>query len=169
MTESITTPVCGACKLFGLPRNKIIGRRLDDFAEPAFRPQLEELWRTFLQRGEQRGAFRLVASDGGVREVEYTAKGDALPSRHVLALHDKSRKPAAPDSAGVNDYALFLFDAKGRILTWYSGAERIYGFQSNEIVGELVSRLYPDQETRSVELQQELARTAAQGHFGNEG
>ena len=83
---------CGAGRLFGLPRNRIIGRRLDDFAEPSFRPQIEQLWRAFLQRGEQRGTFRLVGSDGAVREVEYTAKGNVLPVRHVLALRDKSRE-----------------------------------------------------------------------------
>src|ERR1700680_1842561 len=41
---------CGAGKLFGLPRNRIIGRRIDDFAEPSFRPQIEQLWRAFLEQ-----------------------------------------------------------------------------------------------------------------------
>src|ERR1700685_678117 len=83
---------CGAGKLFGLPRNKIIGRRIDDFAEPSFRPQIDQLWRAFLQQGEQRGTFRLVGSDGSVREVEYTAKGNVLAQRHVLAVGDISNK-----------------------------------------------------------------------------
>ncbi len=34
---------CGAGKLFGLPRHSIIGRKIDDFAEPNFRPQLDQL------------------------------------------------------------------------------------------------------------------------------
>jgi formate hydrogenlyase transcriptional activator len=51
---------CGAGRLFGLPRHRIIGRKIDDFAEPSFRPQIEKLWRAFLQQGEQRGTFRLV-------------------------------------------------------------------------------------------------------------
>ena len=50
---------CGAGKLFGLPRDKIIGRRIDDFAEPTFRPQIDQLWRAFLEQGEQQGTFRL--------------------------------------------------------------------------------------------------------------
>ncbi len=57
---------CGAGRLFGLPRNRIIGCRLDDFAEPGFRPQIDQLWRDFLQRGEQQGTFRLVGSDGAI-------------------------------------------------------------------------------------------------------
>src|ERR1700693_3213841 len=59
---------CGAGKLFGLSRDRIIGRRIDDFAEPSFRPQIEQLWRAFLKKGEQRGTFRLVGSGGRVRE-----------------------------------------------------------------------------------------------------
>jgi len=123
---------CGAGKLFGLPRNRIIGRKIDDFAEPSFRPQIEQLWRAFLERGEQRGTIRLVIPAGSVRGVEYTAKGNVLPERHVLALHDKSKEarrrgPIAEDLAGAHDYALFLFDPDGRVAAWYSGAERIYG------------------------------------------
>ncbi len=165
---------CGAGKLFGLPRNRIIGRRLDDFAESSFRPQIEQLWRAFLQRGEQRGTFRLVGSNGAVREVEYTAKGNALPERHVLALRDKSRKlpglaRSDEDPAWVQDYALFLFDADGRVAGWYSGAERIYGYPSQEIVGQPVSCLYPDEDALGTKLKEELKRAAAHGHFGNEG
>src|SRR5271165_3114319 len=49
---------CGAGKLLGLSRDKIIGRKIDRLAEPGFRPQIEQLWRTFLQQGEQQGTFR---------------------------------------------------------------------------------------------------------------
>jgi formate hydrogenlyase transcriptional activator len=164
---------CGAGKLFGLSRDRIIGRRIDDFAEPSFRPQMEQLWQAFLKRGEQRGTFRLVGSDGNVREVEYTAKGNVLPVRHVLALRDKPEKlpqTAGPgeDSAWVHDYALFLFDADGRIVAWYSGAERIYEYQAKEIVGQPVSCLYPGEDILGLKLTEELKRAAAQGHFGNE-
>ncbi len=155
-------------------RNRLIGRRLDDFAEPGFRPRIDQLWRAFLQRGEQQGTFRLVGSDGAVREVEYTAKGNALPGRHVLALRDKSKKvpdtaKTGEDPAWVQDYALFLFDADGQVAGWYSGAERIYGYLSREIVGRPLSCLYPGADAQAVKLKEELKRAAAQGHFGNEG
>ena len=41
----------GAGKLLGLSREKIIGRRLDDFAAPGFKPQIPKLWRAFLEQG----------------------------------------------------------------------------------------------------------------------
>ncbi len=166
----------GAARLFGLPRSRIIGRRLDDFAEPGFRPQIEQLWQDFLQRGELRGTLRLVGSDSRVREVEYTAKGNVLPERHVLVLRDSDKSGKGPTGAGagedlawVRDYALFLCDADGRVATWYSGAERIYGYYSQEIVGQPISCLYPDEDAPGVERMAEFNRAAAQGHFGNEG
>ncbi len=166
---------CGAARLFGLPRSRIIGRRIDDFAEPSFRPHIEQLWQAFLQRGEQHGTFRLVGADGSVREVEYTAKGSVLPVRHVLALHDKSLRDkttahatGSEDPAWVRDYALYLFDTAGNVVDWYSGAERIYGYQKKEIVGQPLSCLYPDEDASGLKLREELKRAATQGHFGNE-
>lgn len=162
---------CGAGKLFGLSRDGIIGRRIDDFAEPTFRPQIEQLWREFLQRGEQRGTLRLIGSGGTVREVEYAAKGNVLPARHVLTLRDKPAGAARADEdrEWEHDYALYMFDAGGRVVAWYSGAERIYRYQSQEIVGRAVSCLYPGPDALGVKLQDELRRVAAEGHFGNQG
>ena len=76
---------------------------------------------------------------------------------------------AGEDPAWVQDYALFLFDADGRVAGWYSGAERIYGYRSEEIVGQPVSCLYPGEDLLGVKLKEELKRAAAQGHFGSEG
>ena len=35
-------------------------------------------------------------------------------------------------------------DADGRVVAWYAGAERIYGYKSEEIIGQHVSCLYSD-------------------------
>jgi len=168
----------GAGRLLGLPREKIIGRSLDDFVDPSFKPRVPELWQDFLERGEQKGTLRLLAPDGSPREVEYTAKGNVLPVRHLLVLRDKNietKTEAEALAAGakipawVQDYALFLLDVEGRVVAWYSGAERLYGYSSAEAIGEPVALLYPSEDTLPVRLREELARSAAQGHFGNEG
>lgn len=176
----------GAGKLFGLSREKIIGRRIDDFAEPSFKPQISQLWRAFLEQGEQEGALRLVGPDGSPRDVKYTAKGNVLPVRHLLVLRDKTTPAqteglveadeADADEADteripswVQDYALFLFDADGRVVAWYSGAARIYGYKGEEAIGQHLSFLYPSEDALRVKLPEHLKRTSAQGHFGNEG
>jgi formate hydrogenlyase transcriptional activator len=169
----------GAGKLLGLSRDEIIGRSLDDFAEPSFKPKISELWQAFLERGEQEGTLELVGPDGNPREVEYTAKGNVLPVRHLLVLRDKT-KPAQAEGqveadsgrvpSWVQDFALFLLDVDGKVAAWYSGAERIYGYSQAEAIGQHVSLLYPGvDDTLRVKLQEESKRVAAEGHSGSEG
>lgn len=165
----------GAGRLLGLARDKIIGQRLDDFADPGFKPQIAELWRAFLGQGEQEGTLRLAGPDGTLWDVEYTAKGNVLPVRHLLVLRDRTA-PAEPGQAStdripswVRDYALFLLDASGHIASWYSGASRIYGYSEDAAVGKHVSFLYPSEGNHRAEPQQELIRASNAGHFGSEG
>src|SRR6185369_9826080 len=60
----------GLGKLLGLPREKIIGRPVDEFALPGFKPQVSELWRALQVHGEQEGTLRLAGPDANPREIE---------------------------------------------------------------------------------------------------
>ena len=168
----------GASKLLGLPREKIIGQSLDDFTEPSARPVISERWHHFLEEGQQEGTLRLVGSEGVPRNVEYSAKGNVGPVRHLLLLRDKTRPAAGAPQLNKNaprgnvpaeaqDYALSLLDADGRIVAWYAGAERIYGYQSSEIIGQNSSLVYPDDGVPA-NPQEELERAAFEGHAGSE-
>ena len=165
----------GVGKLLGLPREKIIGRPVGDFAEPASKPEISQLWRALQERGEQEGTLRLLGPDRSPLDVAYTAKGNVLPVRHLLVLRDQTAPaetghgPAAGIPAWVQDYALFLLDVDGRIVTWYSGAERIYGYKTDQAIGQHVSFLYPGEENIRVNLEEKLKRAALEGHLGNEG
>jgi len=165
----------GVGKLLGLPREKIIGRPIDDFAQPGSKPEISQLWRALQEQGEQVGTLRLLGPDRSPLDVEYTAKGNVLPVRHLLVLRDKTASAQAenattgPIPSWVQDYALFLLDVDGRIVTWYSGAERIYGYKTDEATGQHVSFLYPSEEVVRVNFEAKLKRAAAEGHLGNEG
>ncbi len=54
----------GASKLLGMPREQIIGRSLDDFADPSFKPVIEERWNAFLEAGEQEGTLHCQEGRG---------------------------------------------------------------------------------------------------------
>ncbi len=43
----------------------------------------------------------------------------------------------------VSDYALVMLDREGRIVTWNQGAERMFGYQKHEIVGQPIRVLLP--------------------------
>ena len=159
----------GASKLLGLPREQLIGRSLDDFAVPDIKPVISKRWQAFLEEGEQVGTLQLLGPDGAPRDVEYTAKGNVLPVRHLLVLRDKTKPAEAenPTPSWVQDYALFLLDVDGLMVAWYAGAERIYGYKSGDILGQHVSIFYPG-ENALRELQEKLKRARAEGHTGNE-
>jgi formate hydrogenlyase transcriptional activator len=165
----------GLGKLLGLPREKIIGRPVDDFAPPASRPQISQLWRALRRDGEQEGTLRLVGPDTPSREVAYAAKGNVLPVRHLLILREQNARaegqPTATDRlpSWVQDYALYLLDSGGRVAAWYSGAERIYGYRAGEAIGRHVSFLYPGADSLRNDLEEEFQRAAAGGHVGTEG
>lgn len=165
----------GVGKLLGLPREQIIGRPVYDFALPGFKRQISQLWRALQEQGEQEGALRLVGPDASTHEVEYKAKGNVLPVRHVLVLRDKTagaengHASTDPIPSWVQDYALYLLDNEGRLATWYSGAQRIYGYPPDEAIGQHVSILYPGEDNPRIKLEEEFKRAAAEGHMGTEG
>ncbi len=165
----------GASKLLGIPREQIIGRFLDEFTEPSVRPGLSKRWHSFLEEGKQEGTLQLKGSDGRKRDVEYLAKTSVLPVRHLVVLRDKVAAESADasgdiarTSAWAQDYALFLLDVDGEAVAWYGGAERIYGYKRDEIVGKSVSLLYLDQQPND-KLRTRLKRIAGDGHAGDEG
>jgi formate hydrogenlyase transcriptional activator len=167
----------GALRLLGIPRENIIGRSLDDFAAPGFKPLISERWRAFLKEGHQEGTLQLVGPDGRSRDVNYSAKRDVLPVRHVLVLHEKTTETPTdgtePDKASgppawVQDYALFLLDVDGQVAAWYAGAERMYGYRGDEVIDQGAARFYPDEDPFS-KLQEQLRRAAGEGHAGAEG
>jgi PAS domain S-box-containing protein len=69
----------------------------------------------------------------------------------------------------VRDYAIFMLDTDGRVVTWNTGAERLNGYTADEILGSHLSRFYPPERaaTGAVELELETAR--AEGRFQEEG
>ena len=69
----------------------------------------------------------------------------------------------------VKDYAIFMLDPSGYILTWNAGAERIKGYTRDEIIGQHFSRFYPAEAVLRGWPQQELERAAAEGRFEDEG
>jgi formate hydrogenlyase transcriptional activator len=157
----------GAGKLLGLPREKIIGQSLDDFAAPAVKALIPERWQTLLKEGEQLGTLQISGPDGTPREVEYIAKTNVLPARNLLVLRDPVE--ANPVPSWVQDYALFLLDVDERIATWYGGAERIYGYDAAEAVRQPVSFLYPIECSPPPMPQEEFRRAVNEGYFANEG
>jgi PAS domain S-box-containing protein len=69
----------------------------------------------------------------------------------------------------VKDYAIFMLDPSGRVVTWNAGAERIKGYQAKEIIGHHFSEFYDPAEVRAGKCEHELEAAIRDGRFEDEG
>jgi PAS domain S-box-containing protein len=69
----------------------------------------------------------------------------------------------------IKDYAIYMLDKAGRIITWNSGAERIKGYTRDEIIGQHFSRFYTDLDQKSGLPTKALRQAATDGKFEGEG
>jgi PAS domain S-box-containing protein len=67
------------------------------------------------------------------------------------------------------DYAIYLLDPNGYVTSWNVGAERIKGFQTNEIVGKHFSTFYTEEDRKSGVPEKVLATARKEGQFEGEG
>ncbi len=77
-----------ACRLFGLAREELIGRSSGELYHPEDRAQFPRLWERFLAEGHWTHRARIVRPDGSVRTVEFHARANFLPGRHLSILRD---------------------------------------------------------------------------------
>jgi PAS domain S-box-containing protein len=71
--------------------------------------------------------------------------------------------------AGVSDYAIFVLDAQGHIVSWNRGAEQIKGYRAHEIIGKHFSVFYPPESVAQHWPEYELKLAEEEGRFEDEG
>jgi PAS domain S-box-containing protein len=69
----------------------------------------------------------------------------------------------------VTDYALYMLDPDGRIVTWNSGAARFKGYAAHEIIGQHFSRFFTLEDQADHLPVMALATAAREGRFEAEG
>ncbi|MBD1840669.1 PAS domain S-box protein [Coleofasciculus sp. FACHB-501] len=63
----------------------------------------------------------------------------------------------------VKDYAIYMLDTSGKVISWNKGAERLNGYQAEEIIGRHFSCFFPSSESRSGKPEQVLQKAALDG------
>src|SRR6266446_6960031 len=69
----------------------------------------------------------------------------------------------------VTDYAIFLLDSGGRVISWNDGAERIKGYSAGEIVGQPIALFYPPEDRDAGKPEQGLRCAEREGRLRTEG
>lgn len=69
---------------------------------------------------------------------------------------------------GIKDYAAFMLDVNGNVISWNSGAERLKGYEAQEIIGKNVSIFYVESDQEHNLPRFELSLAARKGSFEHE-
>jgi PAS domain S-box-containing protein len=70
---------------------------------------------------------------------------------------------------GVTDYAIYMLSPQGEVTNWNVGAERIKGYQADEIVGQHFSRFYTEEDRLDGRPARALGTAAREGRYEAEG
>jgi len=94
---------------------------------------------------------------------------DLTDRRNVeLALRDSEQQFRMMVN-GVTDYAIYMLNPDGYIVSWNSGAERIKGYTKDEVLGTHFSRFYTPADQANGEPERVLNTARREGRFESEG
>ena len=69
----------------------------------------------------------------------------------------------------VTDYAIYMLDPHGTVVSWNPGAQRLKGYTEAEILGQHFSRFYSEEDRQAGSPARTLATAAREGRFEAEG
>jgi PAS domain S-box-containing protein len=98
--------------------------------------------------------------------VSYT---DVTPRKEAEELLHRSEERFRHFVESVEDYAIFMLDPEGHVVSWNSGAERLKGYKAEEIIGKNFSQFYLPEDAARNDPQDKLRIAARDGRFTEEG
>jgi PAS domain S-box-containing protein len=110
--------------------------------------------------------FGKVSRDLTVRRLaEEQSRGKALALEAANRELGEFRRLVS----SVRDYAIFMLDPAGHILSWNTGAERLKGYAPDEIIGRHFSTFYTDEDRARNHPAHELEIAVREGRYEEEG
>jgi PAS domain S-box-containing protein len=111
---------------------------------------------------------RLAGPDGATRGFSKIIR-DLSDRRKQEELLRASEERFRLLVEGVKDYAIFMLDPSGHVVSWNLGAEKNKGYKAHEIIGQHFSTFYPPDVAARGWPGQELANALRDGRFEDEG
>ncbi len=103
------------------------------------------------------------------RTTEDLIDGLVLTFIDITSLRDTQKKLLEEEqrmrliAANAKDYAIFTFDALGKITSWNWGAQRLFGYDENEILGKHTRILFTHEDQENGIPEEEIEKARQQG------
>jgi PAS domain S-box-containing protein len=163
------------CEMTGFTREELLGHTGAELGLTRAEEQAQVQRRVAAGRA---GVFeiRMWRRDGEPRWLEYSSQ-QLGPNLDLTLVRDVTDRHSLQEIAeryqllveSVKDYAIFLLDADGRVVSWNEGARRIKGYEAAEIVGRHFSVFYPPEDIESGKPAHALQTAVAEGRLEDEG
>ncbi|HWS89918.1 MAG TPA: PAS domain S-box protein [Pyrinomonadaceae bacterium] len=173
-------------ELLGYRQKELLGRTLDELMHPEDHAASLKLFDALLGGDvpEYTTEIRLARKDGATLWALVTASlirdRRGRPTHAILIVQDIDERRRVEGALrrseehmrtlvdSVEDFAIFSLDARGHVETWNPGAERIFGFTAEEIIGRHTAILFtPEDRARGVH-EEEMRVARAEGRAADE-
>ena len=105
--------------------------------------------------------------------ISYLAEATYRAQARAKAMEEQARLAVEQELhlfvSEVRDYAIFMLDTAGRVVSWNMGAEQIKGYQADEIIGRPHLCFYTPEDNARGWPGQLLHRAASEGRVQDEG
>lgn len=133
-----------------------------------------------LEEGPQVFEWQGRHKDGGLHWIEVSLSRAVIGGKERLLafFRDIGDRKKAEELArlgqaraieSIKDYAIFMLDPEGKILTWNEGAERLKGYQAEEIIGRNFSVFYTPEASAKGHPRELLEAARREGRVEEEG
>jgi PAS domain S-box-containing protein len=184
---TVTSWNAGAERIKGYRADEIVGRHFSAFYTPQERAA--GIPAKALERAAREGRYEAeswrLRKDGGrfwasviidpIRDEAGTLIGFTKITRDITerqlaqeALEQSERQFRLLVGA-VTDYALYMLDPNGVVVSWNAGAERIKGYRPDDILGQHVSKFYTEADRAAGAPAADMAEAAKSGRYETEG
>jgi PAS domain S-box-containing protein len=170
------------CAISQYSKKELIGqnhRILNSGHHP--REFFQQMYHTIANGKVWHGEVKNRAKDGSIYWVDTTIvptlSPDGRPRQYVAIRADITERKRGEEALhesqerfrllldGVKDYAIYMLDAEGHVISWNAGAARIKGYQSEEILGKHFSCFYIREDRETDKPSRELQESLANGRF----